>query len=57
MYTWYKGSEKCYMLMMDVSAERNLFGRSEWKTAFRKSEWHKRGWTLQELLTPQVVEF
>ncbi len=31
--------------------------RSTWKLAFRKSRWFTRGWTLQELLAPEFVEF
>ena len=27
------------------------------KTYFRKSPWFTRGWTLQDLLAPAVVEF
>ena len=28
-----------------------------WKTGFQRSRWFTRGWTLQELLAPQWVEF
>jgi hypothetical protein len=28
-----------------------------WESAFRKSRWFTRGWTLQELLAPVSVEF
>lgn len=28
-----------------------------WDTEFRQSKWFTRGWTLQELLAPSVVEF
>lgn len=28
-----------------------------WELEFRNSEWFLRGWTLQELLAPQIVEF
>ncbi|KAF2034797.1 hypothetical protein EK21DRAFT_97419 [Setomelanomma holmii] len=28
-----------------------------WKLAFRRSRWFTRGWTLQELLAPILVEF
>ncbi|CAI6340792.1 unnamed protein product [Periconia digitata] len=31
--------------------------RDGWKKAFRKSKWFTRGWTLQELIAPSVVEF
>ncbi|XP_014551183.1 hypothetical protein COCVIDRAFT_31247 [Bipolaris victoriae FI3] len=29
----------------------------EWESAFRRSKWFTRGWTLQELLAPHAVEF
>jgi hypothetical protein len=28
-----------------------------WESAFRKSRWFTRGWTLQELIAPTSVEF
>lgn len=28
-----------------------------WEAAFRDSRWFTRGWTLQELIAPAVVEF
>lgn len=28
-----------------------------WESAFRKSRWFTRGWTLQELIAPKSVEF
>lgn len=28
-----------------------------WESAFRKSKWFTRGWTLQELISPTLVEF
>jgi hypothetical protein len=29
----------------------------EWNSSFRNSRWFTRGWTLQELLAPKIVEF
>lgn len=29
----------------------------DWQPAFQKTRWATRGWTLQELLAPQSVEF
>jgi hypothetical protein len=61
MFRWYQGAAKCYVYLPDVS--RRLDGgvesnsRSTWKLAFRKSRWFTRGWTLQELLAPEFVEF
>jgi len=31
--------------------------KGSWQEAFRESRWFTRGWTLQELLAPQSVEF
>lgn len=31
--------------------------QSTWEAAFRGSRWFTRGWTLQELITPAIVEF
>lgn len=60
MFDWYSQSNKCYVYMSDVS-----FGGKEdvkqserpWESEFRNSRWFRRGWTLQELLAPQSVEF
>jgi hypothetical protein len=46
MYKWYWNAELCYAYLSDVPEE-----------LFRKSKWFTRGWTLQELLAPSVVEF
>jgi hypothetical protein len=54
MFRWYQNAAKCYVYLQDVS----LLGQSaNWQSAFRKSRWFTRGWTLQELLAPSAVEF
>ncbi|KAI1745736.1 kinesin light chain 1 [Xylaria scruposa] len=61
MFGWYQNSAKCYVYLQDVpSSGQNLRHTSsppEWESAFRKSRWFTRGWTLQELLAPSSVEF
>jgi hypothetical protein len=58
MYQWYKSSTKCYVYLSDVSADENAISHREtWEVSFRKSRWFTRGWTLQELLAPNSVEF
>jgi hypothetical protein len=53
MYRWYRDSTKCYVYLSDVS-----YVDSTWPlTAFERSRWFTRGWTLQELLAPPVVQF
>ena len=60
MFRWYQKADKCYVYLPDVkgksSAEESR-PSSEWKAAFRKSRWFTRGWTLQELVAPNSVEF
>jgi hypothetical protein len=60
MFRWYGGAVKCYVYLRDVSTRSfestNALAQS-WGPAFRSSRWFKRGWTLQELLAPQSVEF
>jgi len=59
MFRWYRNADRCYVYLSDVStAKREVNGEScKWEAAFRKSRWFTRGWTLQELLAPRVVEF
>jgi hypothetical protein len=61
MFRWYQNAVKCYVYLSDVStAERKASGDPSefaWESAFRRSRWFSRGWTLQELLAPSCVEF
>jgi hypothetical protein len=60
MFQWYQKAAKCYVYLADVSTKRKaraLFSKHAWEPAFRSSEWFSRGWTLQELLAPEIVEF
>ncbi|KAE8446343.1 hypothetical protein EG329_012092 [Mollisiaceae sp. DMI_Dod_QoI] len=60
MFRWYRNAAKCYVYLSDVStndhdqADPSL---QSWQSAFRKSRWFTRGWTLQELIAPLLVEF
>jgi hypothetical protein len=51
MYKWYANAQVCYAYLSDVDVDQNL------ESALRLSQWFTRGWTLQELLAPRVVEF
>ncbi|UKZ53151.1 hypothetical protein TrVGV298_006943 [Trichoderma virens] len=61
MFRWYQNASRCYAYLSDISdaGPTNDSQQSEliWESAFRKSRWFTRGWTLQELLAPASVEF
>jgi hypothetical protein len=61
MFRWYQNATKCYVYLSDVSTGKRKFEDMVndfiWKPAFRSSRWFTRGWTLQELLAPSIVEF
>lgn len=51
MFRWYRNAERCYVYLADVS------GPAPHDDAVRRSRWFTRGWTLQELIAPKIVEF
>jgi hypothetical protein len=61
MFHWYRDAAKCYVYLSDVPGSTsdidNNFHLLPWELAFRESKWFTRGWTLQELLAPTLVEF
>ncbi|KAK5072432.1 hypothetical protein LTR64_005098 [Lithohypha guttulata] len=60
MFKWYQNTRKCYVYLPDVSIDDCASGiaiQDMWGPVFQKSEWFTRGWTLQELIAPAVVEF
>lgn len=61
MFRWYQNAAKCYVYLSDVSTAKRKVGdeslKFTWEPAFRASRWFTRGWTLQELLAPTLVEF
>jgi hypothetical protein len=61
MFRWYQNATKCYVYLSDVSTKKRKAGglstEFTWEPAFRSSRWFTRGWTLQELLAPSIVEF
>ena len=60
IFRWYRDATKCYVYLPDVSRlHSNSADNSNeaWESTFRKSEWFRRGWTLQELIAPASVDF
>ncbi|KAF4876731.1 Vegetative incompatibility protein HET-E-1 [Colletotrichum siamense] len=50
MFSWYRASEICYAYLEDFTAETSTQYLS-------RCRWFTRGWTLQELLAPEHLEF
>jgi hypothetical protein len=57
MFRWYHKANKYYAYLSDVSIKSDQSSQQPWELAFRKSVWFTRGWTLQELIAPKIVEF
>ena len=52
MFKWYERSAVCFAYLADVSAKAEAR-----LPLFANSRWFTRGWTLQELLAPQILYF
>ncbi|KIO00240.1 hypothetical protein M404DRAFT_153168, partial [Pisolithus tinctorius Marx 270] len=59
MYRWYQNAQVCYTYLHDV--DESVFPTKQDRGKFQKSKgwpvWFTRGWTLQELIAPNQVEF
>lgn len=61
MFRRYQHAARCQVFLSDVvlphdAPDLQLY-HITWKSAFRRSRWFTRGWTLQELIAPPTVEF
>jgi hypothetical protein len=52
MFTWYQNSSICFVYLDDF-----VYESKDSLVAFGDSRWFTRGWTLQELLAPKIVQF
>lgn len=59
MFRWYRNSFVCYVYLNDVTVNTGfrVCDRSGTRRGSAYSEWFYRGWTLQELLAPEVLAF
>lgn len=58
MFRWYQNAARCQIYLSDVSQpETEVDDQRAWWEAFSKSHWFARGWTLQELIAPTLVDF
>ncbi|OHW99976.1 het domain-containing protein [Colletotrichum incanum] len=55
MFKWYRDAKICFAYLADVPYAEP--GTSECAGALADSRWFTRGWTLQELLAPAVLDF
>jgi hypothetical protein len=54
MFNWYRRASRCYVFLPDVPSPSDP---EPWTPSFRASRWFTRGWTLQELIAPNTVQF
>uniref|UniRef100_A0A0B7KQ74 Heterokaryon incompatibility domain-containing protein n=1 Tax=Bionectria ochroleuca TaxID=29856 RepID=A0A0B7KQ74_BIOOC len=47
MFKWYKASAECIAYLSDIEGSRSIL----------ESRWFSRGWTLQEMIAPRLVNF
>jgi hypothetical protein len=58
MFRWYQNAARCYVYLTDVSKpDTGADDQRAWEEAFKKGRWFTRGWTLQELIAPRLVDF
>jgi len=58
MFRWYQNAARCYVYLSDVSkSDARTDNQTAWEEGFGKSRWFTRGWTLQELIAPKLVDF
>jgi hypothetical protein len=61
MFRWYRNATVCYVYLADTASpdfdDNNPLDPEAWATELANSRWFTRGWTLQELIAPQTVEF
>ncbi|KAI9067442.1 HET-domain-containing protein [Trametes sanguinea] len=54
MFQWYALAQVCYAYLEDVPSDQDIHRHG---SAFRRSKWFTRGWTLQELIAPRSLLF
>lgn len=61
MYRWYENASVCYAYIEDdptgLHSASSDSGKNPDTWALQNARWTTRGWTLQELIAPKVVQF
>ncbi|KAI1265851.1 HET-domain-containing protein [Xylariaceae sp. FL1019] len=56
MYNWYSNAAVCFAFLSDIGpVDQDIFHESA--QILSNCRWFARGWTLQELIAPDIVEF
>ena len=54
MFRWYQNARVCYVYLGDFEYDDK---EQKTESRFRESRWWARGWTLQELIAPELIWF
>lgn len=58
MFRWYRDSAVCFCYLSDFICDSTFeVDQKETADLLKKCKWFTRGWTLQELIAPEVLEF
>jgi hypothetical protein len=57
MFKWYAESFICFTYLSDLSVYDLEHNKSGITAGFLNSRWFTRGWTLQELIAPEIIYF
>lgn len=58
IFRWYQKAAHCYIYLSDISKSgTGADSQKIWEEAFWKNRWFIRGWMLQKLIVPKLVDF
>ncbi|CZR52439.1 related to beta transducin-like protein [Phialocephala subalpina] len=58
MFRWYELSTVCFAYLVDLLPQDSTFSDIDVAVGrLQGCQWFKRGWTLQELIAPSIIEF
>ncbi len=58
MFSWYEKAECCYVYLEDFTRpQHGIVATSSIEIKLPECRWFTRGWTLQELIAPQIIYF
>jgi hypothetical protein len=58
MWNWYREAKICYAYLGDINiSDPSAMDEDELREQLAQARWFSRGWTLQELIAPKLVQF